>query len=342
MVLISVQDKDALKERTPEVLSFYGVTNPRGTFRPVWRDARKPCCIYSHESKLITDFPKDERFDVFELVEKMEGITRFPEQARRVAEIVGFGELAEDAPIALVRRENREVRPLFSAPCEAGFASSPVLSFAWAMGALFESDIALEYLHGRGFTDEKIYQNVLGFVREKSQLKNDDDSPMFTKHEPNKPKGYIVIPFPSDETFCRVEYCMLRAIPGEKPPESKELRPTGYKSPLYREWLISSRCKCLYVVEGLLDCLALESLINRPCVALGGIGMHKRFAQVINATLEELRPLKVVIAMDNDKAGMETAAKISKDLDALGIPHSSLSWPEGCKDACDVLKRGGE
>ena len=204
--------------------------------------------------------------------------------------------------------------------------------------ALFRNGPALEYLHGRGFDDPKLYRNRFGFVEHQQQV-----SQAFTCYEPNAPHGFIVMPFPADEHFSEVQYAMLRPVPGEVPPIRKEMRPTGLKSPLYREWLLSHKCKVLYVTEGLLDCLALELLIHKPCIGLGGTGGANRMAALLYYIKPELRPQKIVLALDANEAGRKAAEKLADDLDCIGIPHSNLQMPKGCNDPNDVLMQtGGE
>ena len=128
----------------------------------------------------------------------------------------------------------------------------------------------------------------------------------------------------------------------DEPPEHKEVRPTGVKSPLFREYMLSEGLPVVYLVEGLLDAIALEHVSKRPVavMALGGTGLKKRVGQVLYYTPAELRPRKVVVAMDNDKAGKDAEKTIVADLKSIGIAHKVLPWPDGCKDACDVLARG--
>ena len=336
--MIAQSDIDALRERMPEYLEIvHGVRDVRKKFPVPWRltDAH-PSCKYQKKTFTVIDTARNDAKDVFQLAGSDFGIDKFPEQVRKVAEVLNYGELSEDnSPV----RKPRRKPPRFDAPADVSGGETPVLMFAELMGELFKSEDALSYLHGRGFSDRKIYQNCLGYIPSKDVIVNDDGSKMFTMYEPNTPKGYIVIPFPTDETFGTVNYCMIRAIPGEIPPENKELRPTGWKSPLYREWLLSVNCKCLFVTEGLLDCLALEELIHRPCLALGGTGMRRRLGQVLNVTPVHLRPKKIVLALDDDKSGREADSEIAADLDYLKIPHSSMQFPSYAKDPCDVLER---
>lgn len=50
-----------------------------------------------------------------------------------------------------------------------------------------------------------------------------------------------------------------------------------------------------------------------------------------------------MLALDADDAGRKYGAKIAADLDLIGIPHSTFTMPEGCKDPNDILMQiGGE
>lgn len=333
--MISDATKEAINARMPEVLRAYGI-DPTRDFCAPWRDDRKPSCHFSPESGLVTDFGADERFDVFALVGRMEGLDRFPDQARRAAQLLGV-EIDETDAHFPTRSNPKAERPRFEQPKKAGFRETPLLMFACLMGRCLATENASGYLHSRGFCSIDIFENVLGFAPRTDTIVDDDGSKLFTLYEPNTPRGYIVIPFFTDETCTTAHYAMLRPIPGEKPPVNKEVRPKGYVSPLYREYLASQGLSVLYVVEGLLDCIAFEKLTGRPTMALGG-SATKRLGQLLAFTPPELRPRKIVLALDADDRGRKASAAIAADLDALKIPHATFPYPPGCKDACDLLK----
>lgn len=341
MALIPQEDLDALRELTEDVLRYYGI-NPSRSFCVPWRDDKRASGYYSDESHLITDYGKNERCNVFQFVGKMEDINQFPEQVRRVAEIVGYHGLRNDVPRAGSGSNMKAKKPRFQPPIVAGFGDQPIEVFKFFREKLFENEKALSYLIARGFDRRKTWCNCLGWCPTRKAILNDDGSMMFTKYEPNAPHGFIVIPFMNREGTS-ANYAMLRTIPGKVPPVSKEIRPTGYKSPLFREWLLSARCTVLYVTEGLLDALALEMLIEKPCLALGGADFTGRIGSILYYTPAEHRPKKIVLALDDDDAGHAASKKLASDLDYIGIPHSAFQMPEGCKDPNDILmKIGGE
>ena len=337
--MLAEHDKAALKATMPEVLRYYGI-NPSRDFRVPWRDDdTNPSGHYSTESNLVTDFGRNERIDVFELVGRMEGIESFPDKVRRVSEIVGMPLVDGTDSIPTSPRPKVE-RPRFELPAKAGFEPTPIEVFESMRAELFKNEAALSYLLSRGFDRPKVWRNCLGWVPSIKTLVNDDGSKMFTMYEPNAQRGFIVIPFMNRDATA-ASYAMLRTIPADKPPQNKEIRPTGCKSPLYREWLLSANCTVLFITEGLLDALSLEMLIGKPCLGLGGTNFTKRLASVLYATPEHQRPKKIVLALDADAPGRESSDKIAADLDALNIPHANMTMPQGCKDPNDILMQLG-
>ena len=334
--MIPQADLDLIRESFPDILQYYGI-DPRRNFA-IRADDKDPSCSYWPEHNIVKDFG-GEVYSVFQFVGAKEGLTNFTDQAARAAEIIGL-QIGSEATPARTRRRPKASRPRFEAPAQAGFEPWPIEEFEFARGELFKNEAALSYLLSRGFDRPKIWRNYLGWVPNRKVIENDDGSPMFTMYEPNAERGFIVVPFMNREATA-ASYCMLRTVPGREPPEHKELRPTGYKSPLFREWLLSANCAVLYICEGLLDTLALEMLIGRPCLGLGGTEFWRRVGQVLYNTPEKQRPQKIVLAIDADAPGRKASANIAADLDYLSIPHANFDMPEGCKDPCDVLKQVG-
>jgi len=334
--LISAESIATLKAAMPDVLHHYGVRSLGRNFSSLWREDRDPSCKFYPDTNLVTDFGEGVTIDVFGLVGKVEGISGFADQARVVSGIVGhdLDEQADYTPKAKVER------PPFEPPVKAGFSFDVLGGVGDRFFDLYEPDgrPALDYLYGRGFDDADIARCGLGYEPASITLAD-----CFTMKEKVKVEGYVSIPFPLDAAFSRVHYCMMRAVPADQPPEHKEIRPTGVKSPLFREYLLAEGMPIVYLVEGLLDAIALEHVSKRPIavIALGGTGLKNRVGQVLYYTPPELRPRKVVIAMDNDGAGDDAAKAIAADLKKIGVTYSFLNWPDGCKDACDVLASRG-
>ena len=332
-----------LKSRMPEILSFYGITDLSRNFKSPWRENdRDPSCKYYPDSYLVTDFGGEGvTADAFKLVGLIEGIEDFRSQVLRVCEILKCS--VDEETVSTAHRKKLK-RQRFERPAIAGFSTPIKLSdLDYMRRELSKNETAIAYLLSRGFDHPKLWRNYIGWVPNRDTIRNDDGSQMFTMYEPNAPHGFIIIPFMDRGATC-ANYCMLRTIPGDVPPANKELRPTGYKSPLFREWLLSVNCETLYICEGLLDALAMEMLIGKPCLGLGGTEFYKRLSNILYSTPEQLRPNRIILALDTDKAGVSTTKKIVDDLNELGIQHGNFPMPEGFKDPNDLLKavRGGE
>lgn len=343
---ISDQDREALRASMPELLgALCGVEDLRRPFRcpsPA-HDDREPSARYYADNHTVHCFGCGGTWDAFSLVGMLRGAEGFPAQARAVAEIVGYrldgGGVANAAMRPANGRQARKA-PRFPEPRAAGvsYNAAPLCQDAYLRLYTPEGDGARRWLHSRGLGDDDVVRHGLGFVAEPRRL-----MPEFSVWEPCA-RGFVVIPF-WDEAMADARYCMLRTVPGDEKPNNKEWRPKDVATPLWREWLLASGEPAVYVTEGLLDAMALEKMMGRPMVALGGCSNAARLAGVLAHTAPERRPGRVVVAMDEDAEGRRAAARIARDLDAIGVPHSAMPpYPDGAKDADEwlVAERGGK
>ena len=331
-------DKEALKALMPELLrARLGIEDLSRNFRcpDPGHDDSTPSATYYDREHLVYCHGCQQCWDVFALVKMLDGIGSFPEQARAVADAVGYRLEGGWSPVPNRRRPPRK-RPPFDRPRPAG-GRDVIDACRRAYDALYtpEGDVGRRYLHWRGFDDGDIARYGLGFARRPS-----DVMPEFSVYEPEA-LGFLVIPYYS-EGCDSATYAVLRTLTrGEA--VNKEWRPKGIASPVWREWMLSSGAPVVYVAEGPLDGMALQKQLGRPAMALGGTGKAKRLSEVLYATPAHLRPGKIVICMDEDEAGRSTAARIARDLDVLCVPHATLPpYPGGEKDANDwlVARRG--
>ena len=324
--MITETDKEALRASMPEVLEIlFGITDLRRSFRcPLPdHDDRDPSAHYYANDNTVHCFGCGKTFDVFKLMELLYGITGFAEQARKVAEIVGYRLDEDDGPRKPRQRPKRKPRPLFDPPREAGGADCAE-ACGTAFGQLYcaENDIGRRYLRWRGLDDGDAATFGLGFTRDPREI-----MPEFRVYEP-KAFGF----------FSTANYCMVRTVcrPGDA--RNKEWRPRGIATPLWCEWLLSASAEQVYVTEGLIDAMALAKITGGDTMALGGVSNAKRLAQVLHATPPDLRPKKITVAMDEDDEGRRTRDRICHDLDMLKVPHAVMPpYPNGAKDADEYL-----
>lgn len=333
--MITETDRDALRELMPELLNVRcGITDLRRSFRcpSPNHDDRDPSAHYYENDNTVHCFGCGKTWDVFSLIAELDGIDGFAEQARAVADAVGYRLSGDDEPRRPRQRPKRNPRPLFDKPREAGGADCAE-ACGNAFGQLYyaENDIGRRYLRWRGLDDGDAATFGLGFTKDPREI-----MPEFRVYEP-KAFGFITIPF-WNKDFSTANYCMVRTVCKPGSARNKEWRPRGLATPLWCEWLLSIGADQVYVTEGLIDAMALAKITGGDTMALGGVSNAKRLAQVLYATPPELRPKKITVAMDEDDEGHRTRDKICHDLDVLKIPHAVMPpYPGGAKDADEYL-----
>lgn len=305
--MVTETDRDALRELMPELLNVRcGITDLRRSFRcpSPNHDDRDPSAYYYANDNTVHCFGCGKTWDVFSLIAELDGIDGFAEQARAVADAVGYRLSDDDEPRRPRQRPKRKPRPLFDPPREAGGADC-----AEACGNAFG----------------------LGFTKDPREI-----MPEFRVYEP-KAFGFITIPF-WNRDLSTANYCMVRTVCKPGGARNKEWRPRGLAAPLWCEWLLSAAADQVYVTEGLIDAMALAKITGGDTMVLGGVSNAKRLAQVLYATPPELRPKKITVAMDEDDEGRRTHDRICHDLDVLRVPHAVMPpYPGGAKDANEYL-----
>lgn len=337
---ISEADRDALRSTMPELLRLrFGVESVNRPFScpSPEHDDRTPSARYYENGHTVHCFGCQRTWDVFTLIGEVDGIEGFAAQAEAVAEIVGYrlNESVADPKKKRYRGPVTAKQPEpFPKPKKAGGPEVSDICFrAYSNLYLYGCEEGRRWLRGRGLDDSDIVRHGLGFCFDPRRIMG-----QFRIYEPSA-AGYVVIPFWSqDGGSCN--YAMVRTI-SHGYVRNKEWRPKGVVSPLYKEWMLSSGLPVVYVTEGLIDAMALEKIIGKPVMALGGTSYANRLAQVLAHTEPSLRPRRIVIAMDSDVAGRKARDKIAADLDKIGVRHSDIPpYPSGCKDADDWLMAG--
>lgn len=335
---ISEQAREELRAMMPVLLEeVLGITNLSRRFRcpsPDHKDAT-PSAMYYADSQTVHCFGCGVTWDIFSLVGMLEGITGFVEQAERAASIlnVDIGATCRGT-YCLPAESNRRKNPAFPKPKDSCLILDGDTCFAM-FESLYspEGSVAREYLHARGIDDDYMANHGLGFAKDPS-----DAIPAFRICEPSA-KGFLMIPF-YDESYSSANYCIARAV-GTPSPEQKEWRPKAAASTLWQEWLLYKRLPIVYIAEGIFDAMSIEIRLHKPCIALCGTGNVPRLSGLLYRMPPSKRPLKLMVAMDEDEPGHRAASTLARDLDEIGVPYALLPpYPNGAKDANEWHMKG--
>lgn len=209
---------------------------------------------------------------------------------------------------------------------------------------------ALAYLHRRGFTDETIDRFQVGWAPGRGTLTAEAKAHGHTVEDLQAVGLYSAsntwsadfffarITFPICDRFGNPVAFSARALPGQDKERKYVNSPTTalYKKEstvfnLHRARDAARTAGRLLVVEGVPDVLALAQAGIHEAVAPCGTALTPDQLQLMNAAVGDGR---VVLLLNNDKAGTNAAAKVTRHAITAGIPLSVATLP--AKD-CAVL-----
>lgn len=185
---------------------------------------------------------------------------------------------------------------------------------------------AMNYLEGRGFTDEEIVRFGFGYDPEAGGAKDANGNWC-------KP-GRIIIPWKHQAGYYHVD----RSID----PDAKQMK---YSKPKSEEvgaqpvgWSKALEGETCFVVEGLLDAYAVEAM-GFNAVPLAGTGYDK----VLNSISTNGYGGTLVLLLDGDEPGKKAQAKAADMCAALELVYIEDSFEAHnlhVKDACEALELG--
>ncbi|MBQ9043565.1 MAG: toprim domain-containing protein [Eggerthellaceae bacterium] len=334
--MVSERERDDLRASMPDLLrERCGIVNLRRSFScpsPGHEDS-DPSAHYYENGHTVHCFGCGKTWDVFTLIGELDGIDGFAEQAKAVADIVGYRLSGDDGTPARPRPKPKP-RPLFDRPREAG-SGNCFEQCGRAFGDLYApgNEVGRRYLRYRGLDDDDAARFGLGFTRNPRSI-----MPQFRVYEPEA-LGFITIPF-WNRDFTVANYCMVRTI-SRGDVRNKEWRPKGVASPLWNEWMLTASLPVVFVAEGLIDAMAINKVLGKPTMALGGVANAKRLASILYHADPSARPDKVIVCMDEDDEGRKAAEAICGNLSRIGVANGLVPpYPEGAKDMDEWLMRG--
>lgn len=215
----------------------------------------------------------------------------------------------------------------------------------WLLDADWADDHpACRYLAGRGISRETAarlgvgylgmpYNDVSSRLLAKVPLAELQDAGLFNKDGKLRLyKHRLLLPAWLDGEACGL---LARNIAwGKKDDGPKELSISHPSVPFNCDALLDGPVR-VYITEGPIDCLSLEEMGLAAVGIPGADGFRPEWVSLFDDVAE------VVLALDNDDAGRKGSARIGEYFAAAGR-HDILSveWPDGVKDANELLTAG--
>lgn len=312
--------KDDLKKRLPDYLSSYRSIDisQKRNFRclnPAHEDS-DPSMGYDAANLQVHCFGCGARYDLFDLIGLDEGLPGYPEQYRRACEIFNYPTTGPGEWRPEIRHQ---ALPEEAAPPEGTRQRTEAIADYREDYARWHANIKkTEYLHKRGLTDEVINRFNLGYA---PTWKHPD--------KPNTPASpRIIIPTSASSYIARAEdetnkYRYMMAGPNR----------------LLNDQALYEAGRPVFIVEGALDALSIIAA-GGEAVALNSTSMAKTLISQVKRNAPA-HPL--IIAMDNDQAGEDTAQTLAEGFRGAGILFYRPSNLYGeSKDANEALQRDRE
>ena len=182
---------------------------------------------------------------------------------------------------------------------------------------LLKNEKALAHYQKRGLSLEIIRKYKLGYAQEgaNSLLKNYPEN----RFRNSKSSFYkFILPYASSNN--EFNYFLAEISDRGQIDEynSKYRKISGsFESPIFNERYLKQENvpEIIFVCEGIYDALSVEES-GGFAIAFSGIA-HRRFLNLCE--IYDPKNTVFVIALDNDKAGIQASGKIAKELDSLGI-----------------------
>ena len=179
------------------------------------------------------------------------------------------------------------------------------------------------YMYKRGLTDEVIEMFDIGYDRDMQAItfpvRDIRGNCLFIARRSVKTKFFNYPEGVEKPLYGLYEYFQYRSSLAEK----FRLHPNG--------WSFLDCVSTMIVCESMLDALSFWT-INKPAVALNGLGNELQFQQLRNLPCRE-----IILATDMDERGLAARERIRKNLNGTKL-IAEYFFPEGRKDANDCTK----
>lgn len=313
-----------------------------------FHDDHDPSLDINRERQTYHCFVCQHGGDVFSFVADYEKIS-FVEAVKKVCEIINFDDprLHKQESIKPV---NVDIQTLYNCITE--------LQKYYEYGLQTEEgSVAKDYLNKRQLSAEQIQKFSLGYsladgkltvsyLQKKGfSLKNIEDIGIAltkTSGTADSNAGRLIFPIKNANGQV-VAFSARKLTSGDDAPKyvnSPETKIFKKGNILYNYHIAKQSAKhdgFIYLVEGFMDVLALDSIGVTSVVALMGTKMTEQHIELLKRLNVEVR-----LCLDTDKAGQEAMMMIMPMLDKANISYRLVSKPGEKKDPDEILKQEGE
>lgn len=274
----------------------------------LWHEEKTPSLSFDNEKGIYKCFGCGETGDIFTLYQKVKEV-----DFKTALEALGGVELKPK----VMETKNEPDQEVYQG----------LVEFLYSQGR----GVANEYIQNRGFTEETLDRFMICGIADVGKTKEYLET-TFRKNRLSKAGlvgkgGFIfnnhpvIIPVVSGGHIVSVRG---RNLTGDNP---KYLQPVGIPLPL---WNSDEQGEEIYLTEGEFDAISLSQLGFTAYGIMGTNGFKEDFKKHFVGK-------DVVLAFDNDEAGVKATKDISDTLKDTANSISSLVIPEGIKDCNECL-----
>lgn len=293
------EKKAILKSHLQDYLESRGI-DTRKNFNcldPAHEDSN-PSMSYWKEQDICHCFSCNANLDIFDLIGIDYNLSNYKDQFNKACNIYGLDEEYQTNTATKNLQPKTEKYKQASTGKNKTTPNAPELDLRDYFRKVRANIGQTDYLQSRGISEEIIGKYFIGY------------DPNFKTNTGGKNWKAIIIPT-SKSTY------IARNI---NPSNDKEkIRAVGHRTP-FNLGILYKADNPIWIVEGEIDALSLLE-IGIPAVGLGGVSNTNKLVDSL-ARKKPTQPL--IIAMDNDKVGLEQSNGLKIKLDDLGIANYQM------------------
>lgn len=320
--IIKQQQKERIKARLPDYLQTHHnrIISPSGSLRCIHPENHKngdkhPSMHYNPQNHTIHCFACGCAYDLISLIAEdnhFDPVKDFPKVIKIAFSL--YPDATADAPA-----ETQQASPASPEPAPPARPADMQAYFNQCQISLANSQEAMQYLYGRGFNDSIIRHMQLGY--DPSWRHPKVTNPYV------KPTRRIILPTSANSYLARDidhdhgNYVKMK-VGKQHIFNSNAIRPNSV----------------VYITEGEFDTIAIE-MLGFPSTAIGSVTLWQQLVLYLEANRARAENASLLLALDNDKAGIQTANSLQEELQKSGFTAVRCNFiAEPYKDPAEKLQ----